>query len=108
MKRPRREGETPWKLLASLRGSRYTALAMSLVSSAAVLAAIASVSLGGCASSGTSRTQTMSPASMYRLCRDVQFQCVPADLQTVPASTEPAPLQVDTNLAAPSRNANLG
>jgi len=82
---------------------------MSLVSSATMLAAIASVSLGGgCAGSTVTRTRTLSPASMYRLCSDVQFRCTPADVQTIPASTEAAPIQNDTNLAAPAKRSHVG
>ena len=79
---------------------------MSLVSSAAVLAAIASLSLGGCVGPVQRRAEPLSPARMYQLCNDVQFQCMPAQLQT--PGMEPAAPQVDTNLTAPARASKLG
>ena len=94
---------------------------MSVLSSAAVLAAIASVSLGGCSKGGVSRAPH-SPAEVYRLCSDIRFRCVLAPDVQEPAHIEPAalgtgsmsapemvqPIQIDTNLTAPARGANLG
>jgi hypothetical protein len=96
------------------------ALVMSVISSATILAALASVSLAGCATSAASRVQgTQSPSEVYRLCSDVRFRCVhaPADVQapamidaatSTGSSGSSAPIQVDTNLASPARRPKLG
>jgi len=70
---------------------------------------IAALALGACAAPGL-HAPTQTTPSTYRLCADPQFEsmCTPASLET--DASEPAPIQIDTNLKTPTakRTASLG
>jgi len=70
---------------------------------------LAALALSACAAPGLNHPTATTP-STYRLCADPQFEsmCTPASLET--DASEPAPIQIDTNLHAPAakRTASLG
>lgn len=70
---------------------------------ARLLCATVTLALAACATSAGRSTEPKAPSTTdgYRLCDDPAFQsmCVPASLEVAPAA-----IQVDTNLAAPTRS----
>jgi hypothetical protein len=74
------------------------------------LSAVLALALAACAApASTSSTSTL--PTTYRLCTDPQFEsmCTPASMP-MPAASEAAPIQIDTNLKTPAvkRTAQLG